>query len=105
MTEERKEIITLINEAQDAGATQSKACEVIGMSTKTLQRWGQSDNKQDGRLEPRYKPANKLTEFEQQQIIKVANEPEYADLPPCKIVPRLADKNIYTSRGHECGKY
>jgi len=95
MIEERKTIIALVQEAQEAGATQSKACEVIGVSTKTLQRWEQPDNKQDGRLEPRHIPANKLTALERQQIIKVTNEPEYADLPPCKIVPMLADKNVY----------
>lgn len=95
MKEKRKEIIVLIEEAQEAGASQSKSCEVIGISAKTIQRWGQADNKQDDRLEPKHKPANQLTELERRQIIKIANDPEYADLPPCKIVPHLADKNIY----------
>ncbi len=95
MKEERKDILVLLKEAQKAGARQSKSCEIIGMSAKTLQRWSQLDNVQDGRLEAKHEPVNKLTELERQRIIKVASEPEYADLPTNKIVPKLADKGIY----------
>ena len=95
MSAEREAIIDLINEARVSGARQSKACEVIGISTKTLQRWDRPDSRQDGRLDAKHEPYNKLTELECQRIIKVANEPEYTDLPPSKIVPKLADKGIY----------
>ena len=95
MKEEREEIRVLIKEAQAAGARQSKACEIIGISEKTLQRWSQTDNEQDGRIETKHTPANKLTEQERKQIISIANSPEYADLPSNKIVPKLADKGIY----------
>lgn len=40
---------------------------------------------------------NKLTEEERSEIIEVANSFEFADLPPCQIVPRLADKGKYIS--------
>ncbi len=95
MNSERKEIITLVSEACESGARQSEACECIGMSAKTLQRWCRPDNAQDGRLDALHDPRNKLTELERQRIIKVANEPEYANLPPSKIVPKLADSGIY----------
>ena len=95
MKKERKEITGLIKEAQDAGARQSKACEIIEISPKTLQRWNRPDNVQDGRLDAKHAPINKLTDVECQRIINVANAPEYADLPPNKIVPKLADKGIY----------
>ena len=95
MKKERTEIMALIKEAKEAGARQSKSCEIIGISPKTLQRWSRPDNEQDGRLEAKHEPVNKLTELERQRIIKVANEPEYADLPTNKIVPKLADKGIY----------
>jgi transposase InsO family protein len=95
MKEEREEIKVLIKEAVDAGAKQSKACEIIGISEKTLQRWSQADNEQDGRLEAKHKPVNKLTEQECEQILDIANSPEYADMPSHKIVPKLADKGIY----------
>ena len=95
MKEDRKDILILIEEAIDAGARQSKACEIIGLSAKTVRRWNRTDNEQDGRIDALHEPANKLTEAECQQIIAIANEAEYADLSPSKIVPRLADKGIY----------
>ena len=95
MSDERDEIITLISEARNAGARQSKACKIMGISAKTLQRWVQSDNHQDGRIDAQHAPENKLTELERQRMLAVANEPEYVDLPPSKIVPTLADKGIY----------
>jgi len=95
MKEERKEIIALIKEAQTAGANQSKACEIIGISAKTLQRWSKVNNEEDGRLEAKHAPTNKLTASERENMIATANSLEYADLPPSKMVPKLADKGIY----------
>jgi len=95
MKAERKDIISQINEACQSGARQAEACEVIGISAKTLQRWHNRDNLQDGRLDAHHSPANKLTELERQRIIKVANEAAYANLSPSKIVPTLADNGLY----------
>lgn len=95
MNKQREEIIYWIDEARTSGARQSKACEVIGISAKTLQRWSRPDNVEDGRLDGQHEPPNKLTELERQRIIAVANELEYAKLPPSKIVPKLADKGRY----------
>lgn len=85
----------LIGEAIASGARQSRACEVMGIGAKTYQRWVRPENVQDGRLESQREPPNKLTELERQRIIKVANEPGYAQLPPSKIVPKLADEGRY----------
>ncbi len=95
MKSERIGIIQLVNQAQSSGARQSKACEVIGISAKTLQRWEHADNEQDGRIEAVRKPPNKLTELERQRVIKVANDQEFAHLAPTQIVPRLADRGLY----------
>lgn len=95
MKQEREEIIHLINEARTDGARQSKACEIIGISPKTLQRWMQADNQQDGRLDAKHKPVNTLSEIERQAIIRWCNKPEYADLSPSKMVPTLVDQGIY----------
>jgi hypothetical protein len=38
MSTHRQAIITEVNEAMQAGARQSAACEIIGISAKTLQR-------------------------------------------------------------------
>jgi putative transposase len=92
---ERKTIFRLVKEATDAGARQEQACEVIGMSAKTLQRWSQASNDKDGRIEVIRSPQNKLTALERQRILKEVNEPEFAHLPASQIVPILADKGIY----------
>ena len=94
MSTERAEIIKLIDEAKMSGARQSKACKIIGISCRTLQRW-QQDDTHDGRIDAKHAPANKLTVIERQRLIQTANKPEYADLPPGKIVPKLADKGVY----------
>ncbi len=95
MSSERAEIIELVNKSRVSGARQSQACEVVGISTKTLQRWKQDGNAHDGRLDAKHAPANKLTVLERQRIIQTANKPEYAALPPSKIVPKLADEGVY----------
>jgi len=95
MSNERAEIINLITDACNSGAKQKSACEIIGISAKTFQRWHAKSDKQDGRIEPTHSPKHALSASERQQIITVANQAEFANLPPCQIVPRLADQGIY----------
>jgi len=95
MKKERKDILSLIDEAQEMGARLAPACNIIGMSAKTAQRWRQSQTKQDGRQTTKREPVNKLTEIERQRIVTISNEVKYAHLPPSKIVPLLADKGRY----------
>jgi len=95
MTNERIKIIELITEACDSGARQSNACEIIGISAKTFQRWCLLDDQKDGRIESSHVPANKLTEHERRLIISTANEEKYSALSPSKIVPLLADEGRY----------
>ena len=40
-------------------------------------------------------PAHALTPQERQQLLAVANEPRFADMPPARIVPMLADEGVY----------
>lgn len=95
MSNDRTEIIGLIIDAGISGARQSNACDIVGISAKTFQRWVKSDRQIDGRLERNDEPKNKLSELERQQILAIANEEHYAHLPPCKIVPLLADEGRY----------
>ena len=44
MSTHRQTIIAEVNEAMRGGARQSAACEIVGISAKTLQRWAQPDN-------------------------------------------------------------
>ena len=40
-------------------------------------------------------PSNKLTPEERQNVIDTVNENRFASMPPCEIVPALADEGIY----------
>ena len=87
-------MIGWVNEACAAGARQSKACEVLGLSSRTLQRWRENGQvKADGRGQPasRSEPHSKLSPLERQRILDIANSQEFAHLPPNQIVPMLAD--------------
>jgi putative transposase len=95
MSHERKQIINHVDSAVKSGARQWAACAIVGISAKTLQRWRRPDSTGDRRLETQREPANKLTLLERQRILKVANEPAYADLSPAQIVPTLADEGRY----------
>lgn len=93
--------IKLIDEAMTAGARQNRACEVVGINSRTLRRWKKQwlvlQKLQDQRKPSAVDrvPANKLSESEQAQIITTCNLPEYKSLPPSQIVPLLADKGEY----------
>lgn len=78
------------------GSRKHKACEMINISSRTLERWQKSDANIDGRIDSsRPAPANKLTQEERKEVLAVANKAEYRDLSPHKIVPLLADEGIY----------
>jgi putative transposase len=96
-TPDRHEIHTLVSEARAAGARKEQACEVLGLSARTLQRWTQSGEvaADDRPLATRPTPANKLSEAERVRILEVAHDAEFESLPPSQIVPRLADRGEY----------
>ncbi|RCW89895.1 hypothetical protein DFP77_1852, partial [Marinomonas foliarum] len=81
----------------ESGARQEPACEVIGLSVRTLQRWySEGSIGEDRRVTViRPAPANKLSEVERQKMIEVCNRDEFASLPPSQIVPILADRGEY----------
>ncbi len=89
--------MNLVDEAVASGARKEKACEEIGLSIRTLQRWQENgDVSADKRpTASRPEPENKLTEEEQRAILDTCNREEYASLAPSQIVPRLADKGQY----------
>ncbi len=94
---DRQQAIQLIKEACHAGARQSKACELLGITQRTYQRWSLPDGDTDRRKQACKVPGNKLTDTERERIILLANSEDYADLPPCQIVPRLADQGCYVA--------
>ena len=93
----RMEIVKLIKEASDNGARLIPACEVVGISKRTYERWVRegdilADKRVDSRRNP---PKNKLSEEERDAIVAIVNLPEYSQLTPAAIVPKLADKGLY----------
>ncbi len=87
--------INLCNEAIDAGARKAQACEVLGVSERTLQRWQNEDELVDHRTSVVKEPKNKLSDDEKKRVLSVCNQPEYSSLPPSQIVPKLADAGEY----------
>jgi putative transposase len=94
--EERKQVIGLLNEAITAGARQAQACEVLGLSERTLQRWQTGETIHcDQRARRDFQPPHKLTERERAEVLAIANSDEFGYLPPSQIVPRLADQGRF----------
>jgi len=87
-------IIDLIAEAVARGARQRKACSILGLDPRTVQRWA-AGAVEDQRRGPKRSPKNKLSEVERKRILTVVNKPQHRDLPPSQIVPRLADEQTY----------
>jgi len=91
-------VIALIDEARASGACLEAACAELELTTRTVQRWRvEGVVKVDGRQQAAQRrcPANKLNEQERKHLLTVANQPEFAHLPPNQIVPELADQGIY----------
>jgi putative transposase len=94
---DREQAVRLIIKATASGARLFKACEEIGISKRTFNRWKETDSEYvDKRtICERPEPANKLTPEEKQEILDIVHSEKYADLPPSQIVPKLADEGIY----------
>jgi len=93
--EDRQAIQVLLTEATAQGARRKPACEILGISVRTWQRWQRTGNTVDGRKHRCRQPHNKLSNLEQETILAVINRPEHASLAPSQIVPKLADKGKY----------
>ena len=96
--EDRQTLIGQIAEARGNGARQAPACALAGIDPRTLQRWRKNDGLTRGDRRPdaiRPAPSHALTEEERARIVEVANEPRFAEVPPARIVPMLADEGVY----------
>ncbi|EGV27685.1 hypothetical protein ThidrDRAFT_4506 [Thiorhodococcus drewsii AZ1] len=91
---DRRRAVELIEQAQQVGARLAPACEVLGLSVRTVQRWtcegGVRENQRPTAVRP--KPANALSPEEEQAILEACHRPEFAPLPPEQIVVRLLDE-------------
>jgi hypothetical protein len=78
--------LALIDEAVAAGARFSRACTVLQLSPRTVQRWREQGleggcYRRRGPLTP---PHNKLSETERKRVLKVLNSEPYRDLSVMK---------------------
>jgi len=90
-------IFDLVEEAVRSGARREPACKILGLTARTLQRWRQQGGGDDRRQGPIGEPANKLSAAERQRALEIVNAPQYCDLSPNQIVPRLADDGLYVA--------
>jgi len=96
--EHRVLAVELIIEANNAGARLFKACEVLGISIRTYQRWKNPDgsvNLDKRPLTQRKAPQNKLSDEEREFVLETLCNSEFIDSTPAQIVPTLADAGIY----------
>jgi transposase InsO family protein len=90
--------LVLIDEAVASGARLARACDVIGLSARTVERWRtETDGGRDRRAGPHHAPAHQLSDAEKTKVLAVANSPEFRDKSPKQIVPTLADRGEYVA--------
>ncbi|MCK5354358.1 MAG: IS3 family transposase, partial [Methyloprofundus sp.] len=93
---DRKNYCALIDEAVQNGARQKSACELVGIASRTYQRWNRGETlSEDQRIYHDAPVHNKLSEAVRQEILNVINQPEYSTLTPYQIVPTLLDLGQY----------
>ena len=96
--EDRQTLMQHIAQAHAEGARLASACALAGIDVRTLQRWKAGDGLGRGDRRPgaeRPVPVHALSVAERARIIEVANEARFADVPPARIVPALADEGVY----------
>ena len=88
-------ILAALREAEIAGARLYAACQVIGVSARTIQRWKRDPDGDDRRCGPRHRPGNALSVREETQVLALMTSAEYGHLSPKQLVPALADDGRY----------
>jgi len=90
-------ILAAVTEAQRASARLDAACQLIGISARTIQRWKRHPDGDDRRCGPRHRPGNALSVGEQTQLLALMTSAEYRHLSPKQLVPALADEGQYVA--------
>lgn len=70
-----------------SGSRVEPACRVMGIDKRTFERW-RKNPEGDQRRSPETELANKLSETERQEIIRIATSEEFINKSPSQIVPR-----------------
>lgn len=90
----RQELIEWIAEAVAAGARESMACELSGVTLRTIQRW-RSGKLMDARKGAVKVTARKLTDAERDAVYETATLEKYADKTPEQIVAITSQEGSY----------
>jgi putative transposase len=93
--EDRQILVRDIEQACADGARLAPACALAGIDARTLRHWKAGNGLAHGDRRPeadRPIPSHALSEAERARIIEIANAPRFADTPPSRIVPVLADE-------------
>ena len=96
--EDRQSLSQDIGVAHAAGARMHLACEIARINLRTLQSWKPHEGLAAGDGRPqavRPLPSHALSDAERAELVRVANEPRFAAVPPARIVPMLADDGVY----------
>ena len=93
---ERQLALAWLDEAIASGSRQEVACEMLGVTIRTVQRW-RVQGVEDKRKGSRAEPANQLSEVERKQVLALAIAPQFMDMSPNQIVPALADRGEYVA--------
>lgn len=89
-------MLELVDEAVSQGCRQRVACEALGLSVRTVQRW-RREGLVDRRHGTRARPANALSVAEQTQVLELLNAPLYRDKSPHQVVALLADEGQFVA--------
>lgn len=95
LEEHKVEVIGLIDEAHENGARYSTACQVAGISVRTLQRWRKRRGIKDNRKGSVKRVVRKLPTECRQEIIVPCNSERFQGMNPHEIVPLLLIDGIY----------
>jgi len=81
--------------AVEHGARLEAACEVLGVSARTLQRWQRRPGTGDERKGPKTVPAHQLSDAEKDRVVELMNQAPYRNLTPEQAVAKLASEGTY----------
>ena len=103
----RIKLVELIREAHQNGARLDKACEVAVLSKRTYRRWYKAGKVlADLRATAvRPEPANKLTEYERQQVLARCNEERFSSSPPRRSCRHCSTKVFISHRNQRITEY
>jgi transposase len=78
--------LNAIDQATAGGARLAQACQIVGISARTIERWRDNPEGEDARHGPHHRPHNALSCVEESQVLSVLTSSRYAELSPKQLV-------------------